>query len=230
MSLLARFEATSETADRRASERRELRLSITTSLPKSPELAVTIHDLSESGLLLETRVPLAAGQAFEIFLPLAGAVETTVVWCSHNFYGCQFSQRVPRAAVSAALLQSAPKDEPAEDGEPSRDVLSQLRDLNSKIEQVGRGLDRTIEELSAGRSVIRPRDPDEVLAAALPRSQILPPPEAEVKPGAEFERFYEPLPPIESDPARPVVIISLVLGGLAVLILIVALLGLPLTL
>jgi hypothetical protein len=228
VSLLARFEGAEGATDRRAAERRDLRLAITASLPESPELAVTIHDLSESGLLLETLVPLTAGQVFELFLPLAGAVETKVVWNSHNFYGCQFSEKVPRAAVSAALLQSAPEDEQIERRDRPRDVLLRLRDVNARIEQVAHDLDQTIEELSARRSGVPPRDPDEVLAAALPQSQILPPRDVDVTPGAEPEHFYEPRPLIEIDAARPVIIISLILVGLAVLILIAALLGLPL--
>ena len=228
MSLLAQFEATGVADERRSSERRPLRLTITASLPESPDLAVTIHDLSETGLLLETLVPLEAGQLFEIFLPLAGAVETKVVWSSHHFHGCHFGKRVPRAAVSAALLQSAPKDEAPEARRPPEDVLSQLRDLNARIEQVGQDLDRTIEQLSLNRPGIPSRRPDEVLSAVLPQSPILPPPDAEI-PQVEPRRYAEQDSFEVSAASQPVVIISLILAGLAVLILIAALLALPLS-
>lgn len=228
MSLLAQFEETGVAADRRSSDRRELRLKITASLPESPELAVTIYDLSETGLLLETRVPLETGQTFQIFLPLAGAVDTTVMWRSHQFYGCQFGQRVSRAAVSAALLQSAPKGEPADTPQP-QDVLSQLRDVNARIERVGQDLDRTIEQLSSGRTGVQQPDPEAVLAAALPRSPILLPPEADRAPEGESERYVEQVTPDVRASSLPVVIISLILAGLAALILIAALLALPLS-
>lgn len=228
MSLLAQFEATGVADERRSSDRRALRLTITTSLPESPDLAVTILDLSETGLLLETRVPLVAGQLFEIFLPLAGAVETKVVWSSHDFHGCHFGERVPRAAVSAALLQSAPKDEAPEARPPERDVLSQLQDLNARIEQVGQDLDRTIEQLSSSRPAIPSRRPDEVLSAALPQSPILPPPDAEM-PQIESRRYAEQDSFEVRAAAQPVVIISLILAGLAALMLIAALLAFPLS-
>ncbi len=227
MSLLAQFDAAGISDDRRSSDRRALRLTITAALPESPDLAVTIHDLSETGLLLETRVGLSAGQQFEIFLPLAGAVETKVVWSSHNFHGCQFGERVPKAAVSAALLQSVPKEEAPQLRPVQGDVLSQLRDLNARIEQVGEDLDRTIERLSH-RSSIPSRHPDEVLAAALPKSPILPPPEAEI-PEVEPRRYAEQDSFEVRAATQPVVIISLILAGLAALMLIAALLAFPLS-
>lgn len=229
MSLPARFEETGEKGERRGSDRRELQLTITARVPESPELAVTIHDLSESGILLETLAPLASGQRFQILLPLAGAVETVVIWNSGHFYGCQFSETVPRAAVSAALLQSAPKDADAGATNRPGDPLSQLRDVNARIEQVGQQLDHTIEELSWGRSGAKMRDLEAELTAALPRSPIPGPPEAETSFDGEPERYFEPLNPNYSDADRSVVIIALILAGLAVVIFIVALLAYPIT-
>ena len=229
MALLAQFEQSDDAAERRGSARRGLKLAITASVANSPELGVTIHDLSETGLLLETPLSLAAGQTFQAFLPLAGAVETTVVWSSHQFHGCQFAERVPRAAVSAALLKNAPEVDSAKPPERSGDLVSQLRDVNARIEQIGADLDRAIGDLAAGPPpAARARDPDEVIAAALPRSAQLPPPPETIR-TPDVERFYEPVEAPVEDAARPVVIISVVLAGIAVLIFVAALLDFALS-
>jgi hypothetical protein len=227
MSLPGRFEETGKKGERRTSNRRALRLSITARLPESPESAVTIHDLSESGILLETLTPLAPGQSFQILLPLAGAVGTVVVWNSGHFYGCQFNESVSLAAVSAALLQSAPKNADVDAANRTGDMLSQLRDVNARLQQVGQQLDHTIEELSKGRSGAKMRDLEADLTAALPRSPIPGPPEAGVPFDGESERYFEPPQLNYSDTSQSVVIISLILAGLAVLIFIAALLAIP---
>ncbi|MFL6800167.1 MAG: PilZ domain-containing protein [Sphingomicrobium sp.] len=221
--MLAQFEAWTDAGDRRGADRRPLRLAITATLPQNPELAASIHDLSETGFLLETRTQLAADQQFQIFLPLAGAVEARVVWTSAHFYGCQFREPVARAAVSAALLKSVPLA-PAANAEPHPDLISQLRDMNARIEQIGSDLDRAIADFAIARPRSRTTDPDADIAAALPRSAIRPPPEA-VQPTAEPRRYYEPLPSGDGDTVKWAVIASLILAGLAALMLIAALLG-----
>jgi len=224
MSLLARFEQVAEQGERRSSDRRELRLAITARLPQEPELAVTIHDLSEAGILLETRSPLGLGQTFDLILPFVGPVETVVVWNSGLFFGCRFEGAVPRAAVRAALLQRVPKNAESAAAGQSHNLLSQLHDLNAQIEQVGHQLDRTIEDLSAERHQGRMRDPEGEFAAAMPRTPIPLPPDSErVEPGL----FSDPQPLNESDPSRWVVMVSLFLAGLAVVMFIAALLELP---
>lgn len=226
MSLLAQFEGLTESGERRRADRRPLTLAITATVPQSADLAATIHDLSETGFLLETQAPLTPDQPFELFLPLAGAVEATVVWRTEHFYGCQFRERVPRAAVSAALLKSVPRV--AEEPTPPQNLVDQLRDMNARVERLGQDLDRAIDNLSTQRPG-RTADPDAVIAAALPRSAIPLPPEPIAPAELEPERSYEPTPVSESDPAQWVIVVSLVLAGLAALIVIAALLGLPLT-
>jgi len=251
-----------------------LQLTITASLPKLPDLAVAIHDLSQTGLLLETPVALTTGQKFQVFLPPEGAVDTTVVWSSHQCYGCQFGKRVPQAAISAALLQSSPKNGPPEAGQSVQDALSQLRDLNAGIERVVQDLDRAIGNFSSDRSPILSRDPDELVAAALPQSlsldclyelllelgdaaepptltligslqsdrspilsrdpdeplgaalpqsPILPPPGMEIPLQQEPEHSVEQESFEVREASQIVVIISLIMAGLAALILIIAL-------
>jgi hypothetical protein len=80
---------------------------------------VTIHDVSATGLLIETATELAVLDDLEIELPEAGFTPALVVWSSGRFYGCQFKERISQAAISAALLRS-PAAEPG-------DALLQLR-------------------------------------------------------------------------------------------------------
>jgi len=204
MSLLAEFDALSDRAERRSGARRALRLSVGANLFGSSDQSVRVHDLSESGMLIETPEALASGETFEVIMPLAGAIDATVVWRSSNFYGCEFNRAVPSAAISAALLRSEPKVVEVEPTHPSTDLLSQLRSINSSIEQVGHQLDDTIDQLRGDRGPVHARrwESDE-----------------------DYSRSSETP---ESDGSDWVVVITLILAGLAGLILVAALLGSPL--
>jgi hypothetical protein len=66
-----------------------------------------IIDISETGLLLETAVPLAVGDLLQLELPEASAATAKVVWRLQLRAGCEFVGRIPKAALSAALLASS---------------------------------------------------------------------------------------------------------------------------
>lgn len=65
-----------------------------------------IHDISNTGLLLETTALLTERQTFDVDLPEAGIVQASVVWRSSRFVGCRFTKPVSQAAISAALLRN----------------------------------------------------------------------------------------------------------------------------
>ena len=67
---------------------------------------VIIHDMSHTGLLLETTALLTERQALDVELPEVGIVQANVVWRSSRFVGCRFATPVSQAAVSAALLRN----------------------------------------------------------------------------------------------------------------------------
>ncbi|MFZ5743000.1 MAG: helix-turn-helix domain-containing protein [Pseudomonadota bacterium] len=103
------------TAEARA-QRRNLRLEVTGELNGS-RANVTVHNISESGLLVETAQPLAVGEWFNLTLPEAGAVEAEVIWVSGALHGCRFAAPISRAALSASQLRgvvapAAPEPEP----------------------------------------------------------------------------------------------------------------------
>ena len=103
MPIPARLQITQPGADRRTSPRHQIRLG-----SKVRGEPVTIHDLSATGMLIETAADLHAFDALEIELPEAGVTTALVVWHSGRYFGCEFKEPVFQAAVSAARLRSPP--------------------------------------------------------------------------------------------------------------------------
>jgi hypothetical protein len=141
MPLFAHFEGRADQGERRRSTRRMLTLGVGTTGD-----AVTISDISLTGMLLKTSSAMLVGASFEVELPNIGSVRSVVVWNSGEFYGCEFDEPISAATVSAALLQSAPASEQAgPTGKP--DPVAELKALNSEVEQLSSKLVRAIERL-----------------------------------------------------------------------------------
>jgi len=92
-------------SDRRSSPRRKISLDV--GLDASGR-GVTIHDVSASGMLIETAAKLPLLEAIQIDLPEALGRHAVVVWNSGRYYGCEFREPLSKAAISAALLRSRP--------------------------------------------------------------------------------------------------------------------------
>jgi hypothetical protein len=95
----------------------------------SDTATVIIHDLSETGALIETNVKLSPGEQLKIDIREVGAARAAVVWSSGRFFGCEFDQRLPRSALSAAILRNGPLARPTPtaetaDAAPSNDVAA----------------------------------------------------------------------------------------------------------
>ena len=138
--MLAYFEELSPTSDRRRAARRALKLGVT-----SGDQAVTIHDLSLTGALLETSIPMLVGSTFEFVLPEAGKIEAVVVWNGGEYYGCQFELPISPRALSAALLKSAP-ERPTDHVGP--DPLAELKELNEEVERLAFRMDNALRRLT----------------------------------------------------------------------------------
>lgn len=106
--LWAELSEPEDASDLRGSGRRTLRL-VARAANAGITNEVLILDLSTTGLMFETCAPLAAGETIEVELPEAGAIAARVVWQREAYFGCEFLTRAPVAAVSAALLRSAPR-------------------------------------------------------------------------------------------------------------------------
>lgn len=139
MPMLAYFVERAPEGDRRRSARRSLRLGA------GSGAAITILDLSLTGALLETSIPMLVGAEFEVELPHAGNVKASILWNSGEFYGCQFNLPISPAALSAALLQSAPEN--GADPQPA-DPVAELRELNAEVEQLALRMEGALERLT----------------------------------------------------------------------------------
>jgi PilZ domain len=135
MPMLAHFEAK---GDLRRSTRRSLRLGLAAGTD-----SVTIHDLSLTGALIETSAAMLVGASFEFELPHAGAVQAVVVWNSGEFYGCEFERPISSAALSAALLQSAPQ---ASAQRP--DPVAELKKLSAEVERLVDKLESALKRMT----------------------------------------------------------------------------------
>lgn len=108
MQAVARLERVGAQRQRSSSR---LKLSLDANLVGSGE-EVVVHDLSATGLLIETRAKLRKNARIEVELPEVGGTVATVVWRSGDFFGCEFAKPIPKAALSAARLRN-PFEAPA---------------------------------------------------------------------------------------------------------------------
>lgn len=97
-------------ADSPRAPRKRLKIETLGALPSGVETPVTIHNFSETGLLLETRVDMEIGEVLDIALPEAGLTRARVVWASGRLFGCAFDTPLHPAVLSAAQLRSAAQE------------------------------------------------------------------------------------------------------------------------
>ncbi len=111
MALLASITIYCEPGEARRATRRLLRLNVPASASGDATEAL-IHNISERGFQVETATPLEEGDTLIVELPQAGATAAVVIWARGCFAGCQFENRISKAAISAGLLKAAPEGPP----------------------------------------------------------------------------------------------------------------------
>lgn len=107
MPIYGHFLPSAPGADKRIDARRKLSLLASGLRHDGTDIEVQIHNISGTGLLLESDVKLAAGDRIEIELPHAGDITAKVIWASGRLFGCQFEGPVSPATLSAVELKSA---------------------------------------------------------------------------------------------------------------------------
>lgn len=122
---LARLERI-EGRSRRASSR--LKLSLGAVLPSTGE-DVVIHDLSATGILIQTNAGLHTSEKLQVDLPEIGLTLAKVVWSSGDYFGCQFERPLPKAALSAAVLRN-----PFEPAAPSSAAIAHYEEGGGEAE------------------------------------------------------------------------------------------------
>jgi len=143
MPMLAHFEEL-EPKERRRAARRALRLGVGPTDGESGIEQVTIIDLSLTGALLETSIPMLVGAIFEFELPQAGLIEAEIVWSSGEYYGAQFSLPIAPSVLSAALLKAQPIPGQGQ----ATDPLFELKELNAEVERVALKMESALARLT----------------------------------------------------------------------------------
>ncbi|MFN6935396.1 MAG: helix-turn-helix domain-containing protein [Tsuneonella sp.] len=105
MSIDARFDVP-DTSDQRGAIRRTLRLGVIGRFAEGQSTA-TIHNISATGMLVESDATLVEGETIAVDLPQTGERIASVVWVDAPMYGCRFDEPLSTAALSAAQLRGA---------------------------------------------------------------------------------------------------------------------------
>ena len=107
MAILAHWEEIDGSPGTPREPRRKLRLAAHGALSSGASAEILIHDISATGLLVESALPLSGGERISIVLPEAGETWAEVIWASGKLFGCRFEAPISVAALSAAQLRAA---------------------------------------------------------------------------------------------------------------------------
>lgn len=153
MVIAAHFDDTPKAAGRPRAPRRKLHFEARGALGSGSSTNVLVHNLSPTGLLLESQVDLSVGEKIEIDLPHAGATPAKVIWASGKLFGCQFESPITSAALSAAQLRGSAKPgaEPSARRQTPPDESFGMRLHRLRVE---RGL--TLSQLAGQLGVSKP--------------------------------------------------------------------------
>lgn len=105
MTLTATLASLETLADDRRRLRRTLRLEVAVASEGRILDPVVAHNISETGLLVETDAKLSLGEVLSVDLP-TGLRSAEVVWSSDGLFGCKFHEEAKASVVSAALLRA----------------------------------------------------------------------------------------------------------------------------
>lgn len=93
--------------NRRRTARRALMLDAVAHQDDVAAADISILNLSQTGLQMESQSNFAVGEVFYLHLPEVGATPAQVRWNDGRRYGCEFLTPVGKGVISAALLKSA---------------------------------------------------------------------------------------------------------------------------
>ena len=123
MASLAYIEPRDRIRNRRSSARRKLKLEVKGAVTNGSSAEVMVHELSLTGLLVETLAELTCGEELDVCLPQTGRTRAKVIWSSGQYFGCQFKLPISSAALSAAMLRSRPIEAQRLDDTPRTNVV-----------------------------------------------------------------------------------------------------------
>jgi transcriptional regulator with XRE-family HTH domain len=107
LSIEARLETADHAQNERGAPRRTLHLGVSGRFAGGEEATATVHNISATGMLVETTAPLTEGETIAVELPEAGDCQARIVWIDPPMHGCRFDEPLAPAALSAAQLRGA---------------------------------------------------------------------------------------------------------------------------
>jgi len=149
MVISAHFEPQSPDAATPRQQRRRLQLEVSGALASGNAASVLIHNVSATGLLLETETALSEGERIEIDLPELGLTSATIVWSDEKFHGAHFDNPVSVATLSALELRSAAA--PLNLSQPEQSLAMRLHQLRKAK---GMTLDAVAKELGVSKPTV----------------------------------------------------------------------------
>ena len=159
MPIAAHFEEQAASGQARAT-RRVLHLEAEGQRAQGGAASVLIHNVSASGLLLETATALREGETISIDLPLAGPTPAEVIWVSGQFHGCRFPAGLPLAVLSAMQLrsQAAPVAQPGLPAMPAPIESLREESFSARLERLrkmrGLSLAKIGQELGVSKPTV----------------------------------------------------------------------------
>lgn len=160
MPIPAHFEDLSGDALRTRATRRQLLLEAAALTPHGKATQVLIHNVSTTGLLIETLAPLRESERFDVALPYTGPTAAFVVWNSANLYGCRFAEPLTSAVLDALQQRSqtaATSEPPGEVApQPGPGPAQQLETLPVRIARLRKQQGLTLDSLAELLGVSKP--------------------------------------------------------------------------
>ncbi len=148
--------AANSDADERLHRRRHLRLETVGSGSEGGTANVTIHNVSETGLLIETTLPLGRDEALLVDLPESGPVEAQIRWSSVPMYGCQFRHPITASVLSAIQLKAASVDTDVDQAPTSGFAAGSSATMGKQLEQLRKKRSMTLADVATQLGVSKP--------------------------------------------------------------------------
>lgn len=147
MVIAAHFEPVSPDNETPRPPRRRLQLEVSSALPTGGAAQVLIHNVSSTGLLLETETALSEGERIDIDLPDLGPTAATIVWSDEKFHGGHFDAPLSVGVLSALELRSAA---------PPLALTQPQESLASRLHQLRKTKGMTLDAVAQALGVSKP--------------------------------------------------------------------------
>ncbi len=139
--------------DARGAARRELQLEARGTLDDGRQANLTVHNISTSGMLIETAQDLSVSERLAVYLPEAGEVTAEVVWSSDRLFGCRFAQPISAATLAASQLRGDPLAPLGLSGSPAK--LGGVA-FGKRLEQLRKSKNMTLSDVAERLGVSKP--------------------------------------------------------------------------